>query len=271
MKRVLTIAGSDCSGGAGIQADLKTMTAYGMYGMSAITALTVQNTQGVFDICEPDVKYLKGQLDVIFSDIMPDAVKVGMLSSPEVVKTVSQALKQHKPARVVVDPVMVSTSGYALMKESAAGEAMEELYSLATVLTPNLSETNVLLGMAGLEARVENRADMERAALGLSDYFKTAVLVKGGHLSDGADDCLGEQGEVSWFTGERIETKNTHGTGCTLSSAIACGLAAGWSLKKSVECAKWYLQKALKADPKLGHGNGPVNHCFGIPECFGRE
>ena len=271
MKTALTIAGSDSSGGAGIQADIKTMAANGVYAMSAITALTAQNTTGVSDIMEVTPKFLGEQIDSVFTDIRPGAVKIGMVASAQLISKIAEKLKEYDAKNVVVDPVMVSTSGYALMKESAAGEAMEELYSLATVLTPNLSETNVLLGMAGLEARVENRADMERAALGLSDYFKTAVLVKGGHLSDGADDCLGEQGEVSWFTGERIETKNTHGTGCTLSSAIACGLAAGWSLKKSVECAKWYLQKALKADPKLGHGNGPVNHCFGIPECFGRE
>ena len=295
MKKVLTIAGSDCSGGAGIQADLKTITAYGMYGMSAITALTVQNTKGVFDICEPDTKYLSGQLEVIFTDIMPDAVKIGMLSSPEIVCTVTEALKRYQPAHVVVDPVMVSTSGYSLAKNSAAGEAAKELYSLATVLTPNLPETEALLAIAGLERaagqenavgqehaagekctdgserKIRSKEDMEQAAKELSLHFGTAVLVKGGHLLDGADDCLGEKGEAVWFSGERIETENTHGTGCTLSSAIACGLAAGWELPKAVECARWYLRGALKADPKLGHGNGPVNHCFAIPECFGRE
>ena len=166
MKKVLTIAGSDCSGGAGIQADLKTITAYGMYGMSAITALTVQNTKGVFDICEPDTKYLSGQLEVIFTDIMPDAVKIGMLSSPEIVRTVTEALKRYQPAHVVVDPVMVSTSGYSLAKNSAAGEAAKELYSLATVLTPNLPETEALLAIAGLEraAGQENAVGQEHAA-----------------------------------------------------------------------------------------------------------
>ena len=166
MKKVLTIAGSDCSGGAGIQADLKTITAYGMYGMSAITALTVQNTKGVFDICEPDTKYLSGQLEVIFTDIMPDAVKIGMLSSPEIVRTVTEALKRYQPAHVVVDPVMVSTSGYSLAKDSAAGEAAKELYSLATVLTPNLPETEALLAIAGLEraAGQENAVGQEHAA-----------------------------------------------------------------------------------------------------------
>ena len=273
MKKVLTIAGSDCSGGAGIQADLKTITAYGMYGMSAITALTVQNTKGVFDICEPDTKYLSGQLEVIFTDIMPDAVKIGMLSSPEIVRTVTEALKRYQPAHVVVDPVMVSTSGYSLAKDSAAGEAAKELYSLATVLTPNLGQEHAAGEKCtdGSERKIRSKEDMEQAAKELSLHFGTAVLVKGGHLLDGADDCLGEKGEAVWFSGERIETENTHGTGCTLSSAIACGLAAGWELPKAVECARWYLRGALKADPKLGHGNGPVNHCFAIPECFGRE
>ena len=267
MKKVLTIAGSDCSGGAGIQADLKTITAYGMYGMSAITALTVQNTKGVFDICEPDTKYLSGQLEVIFTDIMPDAVKIGMLSSPEIVCTVTEALKRYQPAHVVVDPVMVSTSGYSLAKDSAAGEAAKELYSLATVLTPNLPETEALLAIAGLERaagqenavgqehaagekctdgserKIRSKEDMEQAAKELSLHFGTAVLVKGGHLLDGADDCLGEKGEAVWFSGERIETENTHGTGCTLSSAIACGLAAGWELPKAVECLAEYVRK----------------------------
>ena len=166
MKKVLTIAGSDCSGGAGIQADLKTITAYGMYGMSAITALTVQNTKGVFDICEPDTKYLSGQLEVIFTDIMPDAVKIGMLSSPEIVRTVTEALKRYQPAHVVVDPVMVSTSGYSLAKDSAAGEAAKELYSLATVLTPNLPETEALLAIAGLEVGAKNSVERGHGAGG---------------------------------------------------------------------------------------------------------
>ena len=181
---------------------------------------------------------------------------------------------------------MVSTSGYSLAKNSAAGEAAKELYSLATVLTPNLPETEALLAIAGLERaagqenavgqehaagekctdgserKIRSKEDLEQAAKELSLHFGTAVLVKGGHLLDGADDCLGEKGEAVWFSGERIETENTHGTGCTLSSAIACGLAAGWKLPKAVECARWYLRGALKADPKLGHGNGPVNHCF---------
>lgn len=269
MKRVLTIAGSDCSGGAGIQADLKTITAYGMYGMSAITALTVQNTKGVFDICEPDGVYLKGQLEAVFTDIAPDAVKVGMLSSPKIVKIVTEALKTYRPRHVVVDPVMVSTSGYSLMGDGAAAEAKNELYTLASVLTPNLAETRALMELSGCRMEIETKEEMEAAARTLSENFKTAVLVKGGHFSGGADDCLFADGKAVWFLGERLETKNTHGTGCTLSSAIACGLAAGWPMEKAVECAKWYLTEALRHEPGLGHGNGPVNHCFAIPEAFG--
>ena len=295
MKTVLTIAGSDCSGGAGIQADLKTITAYGMYGMSAVTALTVQNTQGVFGVFETEERALGGQLAACFSDIRPDAVKIGMLPSNIAVLVVAEALRKYRPERVVLDPVLVSTSGQRLMEPEAVRTAQRELYPLATLLTPNVPEAEVLLGTGerdggsgdladgfgnpggsgslphGFRGRIGSRGDMEAAAQALSEKFHTAVLIKGGHLSGGADDCLFCGGRRTWFPGERLERKNSHGTGCTLSSAIACGLAMGWGAEQAVSRAKWYLTEALRAEPGLGNGNWPLNHCFGIAEGFGRE
>ncbi len=261
MRTVLTIAGSDCSGGAGIQADLKTITAFGMYGMSAITALTVQNTQGVFAVSETEEAILKGQLDAVFSDITPDAVKIGMLPSKKAVLLAAETLKKYRPGHVVLDPVMVSTSGRRLMDEAAMEAAFRELYPLVSVITPNVPEAEVIWG-----SRILTPEDMEQAALQISGRFHGAVLVKGGHMAGDASDCLAFLGTAKWFPGKRLEVKNSHGTGCTLSSAIACGLAMGWDLETAVKKAKQYLTGALRHEPGLGHGNGPLNHCFRIPE-----
>lgn len=261
MRTVLTIAGSDCSGGAGIQADLKTITAFGMYGMSAITALTVQNTQGVFAVSETEEAILKGQLDAVFSDITPDAVKIGMMPSKKAVLLAAETLKKYRPGHVVLDPVMVSTSGRRLMDEAAMEAAFRELYPLVSVITPNVPEAEVIWG-----SRILTPEDMEQAALQISGRFHGAVLVKGGHMAGDASDCLAFLGTAKWFPGKRLEVKNSHGTGCTLSSAIACGLAMGWDLETAVKKAKQYLTGALRHEPGLGHGNGPLNHCFRIPE-----
>lgn len=257
MKKVLTIAGSDCSGGAGIQADLKTMTAHGMYGMSAITALTAQNTTGVYGIFESSPEFLANQLECIFTDIFPDAVKIGMVSSAPLIRVIAEKLRKFAPKNIVVDPVMVSTSGSKLMEDAASAALCAELLPLATLLTPNLSEAEALSGM-----EILCEEDMVRAAQKIAAIYPSAILLKGGHLGGGANDLLYENGACHWFFGERIDTKNTHGTGCTLSSAIACNLAAGQSLKKSVQNGKEYVAGALRDGLVLGSGNGPLNHCY---------
>ncbi len=266
MRTVLTIAGSDCSGGAGIQADLKTITAFGMYGMSVITALTVQNTRGVFSVSETGESILKGQLDAVLSDITPDAVKIGMLPSEQAVLLVAEALKKYRHGQVVLDPVMVSTSGRRLMDKSAMEAAFWELYPLVSVITPNVPEAEAIG-----DRRILTPEDMEQAALGISERFHGAVLVKGGHMPGNASDCLAFSGTAKWIFGKRLNAKNSHGTGCTLSTAIACGLAAGWELEMAVRKAKQYLTGTLKNEPGLGHGNGPLNHCYRIPEPFLEE
>ena len=257
MKTALTIAGSDSSGGAGIQADLKTMTAHGVYGMSAIAALTAQNTTGVYGIMEVTLDFLANQLDCIFTDIFPDAVKIGMLSSGAIMETVAAKLKEYKAVHVVLDPVMVATSGSRLMKEDAAAVMRRELFPLAEVITPNVPETEVLTGM-----EIRSGVDMERAAKILWENCGCAVLCKGGHRVKDANDLLCADGKFCWIEGERIDTPNTHGTGCTLSSAIACNLALGFSMEESVRRAKAYLSGALGAGLNLGKGSGPVNHMY---------
>ena len=233
MKKVLTIAGSDCSGGAGIQADLKTIAAHKMYGMSAITALTAQNTTGVYGILESTPEFLANQLDCIFTDIFPDAVKIGMVSSAPLIRIIAQKLGQYAPKNIVVDPVMISTSGSKLLADDAAGELCQQLLPLATLLTPNLPEAEALSGL-----RICSEEDMIAAAQKIAQIYPCAILVKGGHFGSSADDLLYLSGECHWFRSARIQTKNTHGTGCTLSSAIACNLAAGDSLPDSVLHAK---------------------------------
>ena len=259
MRTALTIAGSDSSGGAGIQADIKTMTANGVFAMSAITALTAQNTTGVTGIMEVSPEFLKEQIDCIFTDIRPDAVKIGMVSSAELIRAIADKLKEYKAGNIVVDPVMVATSGAKLISDDAIGTLKEALLPMADILTPNIPEAEVLSGM-----EVKSEEDMIKAAEKISVSYHCAVLVKGGHLTDRADDLLYEQGKSTWLSGERVENPNTHGTGCTLSSAIACGLAAGKSLEDSVREAKTYITGALKAGLNLGQGSGPLNHMYAL-------
>jgi len=259
MKTVLTIAGSDSSGGAGIQADIKTMTANGVYAMSAITALTAQNTMGVKGIMEVTPEFLRMQLDSIFTDIYPDAVKIGMVSSAKLIETISEKLKFYNARNIVVDPVMVSTSGSKLLQDDAIETLKNSLFPQAVLLTPNIPEASVLSGIF-----IENELDMIRAAEIISNKFGCAVLCKGGHRVNDANDLLYHNHKYKWFIGERIDNKNTHGTGCTLSSAIACGLAKGMDLDTSIQFAKEYLSGALKAMLDIGKGNGPINHMWRI-------
>lgn len=255
MKKVLTIAGSDCSGGAGIQADLKTITAHKMFGMSAITALTAQNTTGVYGIFETDADFVENQIDCIFKDIRPDAVKIGMVSNLQIIRSIANKLKEYNSENIVVDPVMVSTSGSKLLNDDAADALMSELIPIATVITPNIPEAEALWGK-----RIQTATDIETAATQIGEKSGVAVLIKGGHLSDNADDLLYTEGKIIRFSGERIDNPNTHGTGCTLSSAIACNLAEGKSLTDSVAAAKDYITVCLKANLNLGNGSGPLNH-----------
>lgn len=259
MKTVLTIAGSDSSGGAGIQADIKTMTAHGVYAMSAVTALTAQNTVAVTDILEVPPAFLAAQLDSVFLDIPPDAVKIGMVATPEQASVIAKKLVCYHAERIVIDPVMVSSTEWGLTSERAVKVMEEELYPLATLLTPNLREAGVLSGR-----EIQTREEMEWAARAIGERFGTAVLCKGGHLTGGADDYLWQPSGGCWLCGERVQNPNTHGTGCTLSSAIASNLAGGFSLLASVERAKGYLSRALGAMLDLGAGSGPLNHLFDL-------
>ncbi|MDY5595413.1 MAG: bifunctional hydroxymethylpyrimidine kinase/phosphomethylpyrimidine kinase [Oscillospiraceae bacterium] len=259
MKTALTIAGSDSSGGAGIQADIKTMTANGVYAMSAITALTAQNTTGVQGIFEVSPDFLAQQLDSIFTDIRPDAVKIGMVSSTGLIEVIARKLREYRAENIVVDPVMVATSGAKLISDDAIAALKEHLLPLATVLTPNIPETEVLSGMA-----VRTPDDMVAAAKAISEQYRCAVLCKGGHQLNDANDLLWRDGTSKWFNGKRIDNPNTHGTGCTLSSAIASNLAKGYDLDTSVQKAKAYISGALGAMLDLGRGSGPMNHAFAI-------
>lgn len=259
MKTVLTIAGSDCSGGAGIQADIKTITVHGLYAMSAITALTAQNTTGVYGISEVSPDFLTNQLDCIFNDIFPDAVKIGMVSDKPLIEAIAASLKKYKAKNIVLDPVMVSTSGSRLMAEDASDCLIRELMPLADIITPNLAEAEVLSGMA-----ITDRAETEEAARIIAEDFKGAVLIKGGHNKDNSDDLLYSEGKMLWIEGKRIENPNTHGTGCTLSSAIACGLAEGKDLTQAVKEAKDFISGAIAANLNLGKDRGPLNHMYKI-------
>lgn len=259
MKAALTIAGSDSSGGAGIQADIKTMSALGVYAESVVTALTAQNTMGVQGVVATDPGFVLLQMESVFSDIYPNAVKIGMLPTVEVVHAVGQGLQRFDAQNVVLDPVMVATSGAAL-SEAPAVQALFDLLPQASVVTPNIPEAEVLSGMS-----IETKEDMLAAAKAIRSKGAQAVLVKGGHLAEEADDVLLEaNGAVTWLSAQRVETKNTHGTGCTLSSAIASYLAKGETLKRAVAFAKRYLTEAIQANPGLGKGNGPVNHLFAL-------
>ena len=259
MKTALTIAGSDSSGGAGIQADIKTMTANGVFAMSAITALTAQNTTGVTDILEATPAFLEKELDAVFTDIFPDAVKIGMVSSAELITVIADKLRQYSARHIVVDPVMVATSGAKLLRSDAIEVLKERLLPLAEVLTPNIPEAEILADM-----KIESPADMETAARTICEKYGCAVLCKGGHDLNDANDLLWKDGKGHWFNGRRIDNPNTHGTGCTLSSAIASNLAKGMELDAAVERAKAYISGALAAMLDLGKGRGPMNHMFDL-------
>lgn len=266
MRTALTIAGSDCSGGAGIQADLKTMTMNGVYAMSAITALTAQNTTGVRAIQESTPDFLKQQIDAIFEDIYPDAVKIGMVASSELIRVIADRLRYYDAKNVVVDPVMVATSGSALMKNDAVQTLIAELLPLAILVTPNIPEAQVLSGLT-----IETQEDMVTAAKQIGDSYHCAVLLKGGHSINDANDLLYANGEFQWFNGKRIDNPNTHGTGCTLSSAIASNLAKGFTLAESVQRAKNYISCTLAAMLDLGNGSGPMMHNFDLQGEYAKE
>ncbi len=263
MRKALTIAGSDSSGGAGIQADIKTMTMNGVYAMSAITALTAQNTTGVTGILDVSPEFLTKQIDAVFEDIFPDAVKIGMVSSSDLIRVIARRLTFYGARNIVVDPVMVATSGARLIEESAIEVLRSDLLPLAAVITPNIPEAEILTGM-----KIVNEGDMEQAAQMLYEQYGCAALVKGGHKVNDANDvlyCADEKWPV-WFRGQRINNPNTHGTGCTLSSAIASNLAKGYSLAESVERAKTYLSGTLRAMLDLGKGSGPLAHNYLLME-----
>lgn len=266
MYTALTIAGSDSSGGAGIQADLKTMTCNGVFAMSAITALTAQNTTGVSGIMNATPDFLKQEIDEIFTDIRPDAVKIGMVSSSDLIKTIVERLKFYKAEHIVVDPVMVATSGAKLISDDAIETLKEELLPIAEVITPNIPETEVLYGK-----KISTADDMIAAAEYVSNTYHCAVLCKGGHNLNDANDLLWRNGSCRWFKGKRINNPNTHGTGCTLSSAIASNLAKGFDLDTAVERAKAYISGALAAMLDLGKGSGPMNHAFDLNGEFVRD
>ena len=266
MKTALTIAGSDSSGGAGIQADIKTMTANGVFATCAVTALTAQNTTGVTDILESTPHFLAEQLDAVFTDIVPDAVKIGMVSSAALIAVIAEKLRQYGAERVVVDPVMVATSGAKLLRDDAIHALTSQLLPLATVLTPNIPEAEILSGLP-----ITDAAGMEAAARTISQRYGCAVLCKGGHQINDADDLLWRSGTGKWFKGKRIANPNTHGTGCTLSSAIASNLAKGYDLDTAVERAKAYISGCLSAMLDLGHGSGPMDHTFNLKGDFVRD
>lgn len=264
MKTALTIAGSDCSGGAGIQADIKTMTANGVYAMSAITALTAQNTTGVSGIMEVSPAFLREQLEAIFTDIFPNAVKIGMVSSSELICTIAEILHKYQPKNIVVDPVMVATSGSKLISDDAIITLQKELFPLADVITPNIPEAEILSGFA-----ISSPEEMQEAAEKIGKQYHCAVLCKGGHSVNDANDLLYADGVFHWIYGKRIDNPNTHGTGCTLSSAIASNLAKGVSLTEAITRSKEYISGALGAMLDLGKGSGPMNHAFAIGGKFG--
>ena len=262
MKTVLTIAGSDCSGGAGIQADLKTMLANGVYGMSIITSLTAQNTTGVRAVSNVDPEFLKDQIDSVFEDIVPDAVKTGMIPSKQLVEATAEKLKQYNATKIVVDPVMVATSGADLSTAESVIALKEKLIPLATLVTPNIPEAEVLSGM-----KINTKEDMTEAAKKINRECGCDVLIKGGHGSN-ADDILLHNEEIFVFEMQKIDNPNTHGTGCTLSSAIASNLAKGMTVPQAVKRAKEYITGAIKAGLDLGKGRGPLDHGYDIKTAY---
>ncbi len=257
MNVALTIAGSDCSGGAGIQADLKTFACNKVYGESVITSLTAQNTTGVFAIEDATPTFVGKQLDTVFTDIFPDAVKIGMVSNSDIIKIIAEKLTEYNAKNIVLDPVMVSTSGCKLISEDASVALASCLIPLATLITPNIPEAEILTNI-----KIATKDDMLDIAKTLSEKYKVAVLLKGGHRINDANDVLYHDGYATWYNAPRIDNKNTHGTGCTLSSAIAANLAKGIPLHNSIKNAKQYLTGALQAGLDLGHGSGPLDHTY---------
>ncbi|KAB3531612.1 bifunctional hydroxymethylpyrimidine kinase/phosphomethylpyrimidine kinase [Alkaliphilus serpentinus] len=257
MKKVLTIAGSDSCGGAGIQADLKTFSAHGVYGMSVITAVTAQNTQGVFGVQDISEEIIMNQIEVIFDDIEVDAVKIGMVSKTETIKVIHDTLRKYPYKNLVVDPVMVSKSGYHLLQPDAKKALIHYLIPMATLVTPNILEAEVITGK-----RITGYKDMEKAAVEIHQMGAQYALIKGGHLEGDAMDILFDGKNVTSFNSPRISTENTHGTGCTLSSAIASNLAKGHSIKEAIELAKNYITMAIEHSFSIGKGVGPTHHFY---------
>ncbi|MDD2554074.1 MAG: bifunctional hydroxymethylpyrimidine kinase/phosphomethylpyrimidine kinase [Desulfotomaculaceae bacterium] len=266
MKTVLTIAGSDSCGGAGIQADLKTFSALGTYGMSVITAITAQNTMGVLNVRELDADIIKDQINCLFDDIKIDAVKVGMVSSIEIINVIGECLKKNRSINIVIDPVMVSKSGYHLLREEAKDELVKVLFPLADVVTPNLFEAELVTG-----DKIENLAQMEEAAVIINGLGGMKVIVKGGHLTGDAIDVVYDGKNFNYLKGRRIETKNTHGTGCTFSSAIAALLAREFPFREATEQAKEYINGAIEHSFVLGRGVGPTNHFYNLYQKAGYQ
>lgn len=266
MKTALTIAGSDCSGGAGIQADIKTMSSNGVYAMSVITSLTAQNTTGVADVLNVPPTFLKEQIDCVFTDIVPDAVKIGMVSSCELIDVIAERLIYYNAKKVIVDPVMVSTSGSKLMDDDAVLTLTKKLFPLATLVTPNIPEAEILSGL-----EIKDEKTMVTAAEKIAKAYNCSVLLKGGHSINDSNDLLYTDGKYEWIYGKRIDNPNTHGTGCTLSSAIASNLAKNFTLTESVKRAKEYISGALSSGLNLGKGSGPLNHIYNLSGTFSEE
>ena len=258
MNTALTIAGTDPSGGAGMQADLKTFTALKVYGMCAITAVLAQNTCGVRLIENVSIPMVESQLDCVFEDIFPDAVKIGMVSSIPIIDAIAGKIKQYQAKNVVLDTVMVSTSGHRLIDEDAQNALITKLMPLSDIVTPNLPEAEVLCGFS-----ISNKEEQVKAAQKIAESYDGYIMIKGGHF-DGGDDLLYKDGQVRWYPTKRVDTHNTHGTGCTLSSAIAAYLAKGEPMEDAVAKAKEYITGALASGLDLGKGNGPVDHCFAL-------
>ncbi len=261
MKKVLTIAGSDCSGGAGIQADMKTMTVHGVYAMSVITAITAQNTTGVYGVMDIDLDMIESQIDCVFQDIRPDAVKIGMVSSIDIIELIARKLKEYDAKNIVVDPVMFSTSGHSLLSDDAMSTLIDTLIPIADIITPNISESKAL---ANLD--ISTKEGMTKAGKQISKTYDGYILIKGGHLISDADDLLYSKDKHVWMKGRRIDNNNTHGTGCTLSSAIVSNLALGYGMQQSVERAKQYVAGAIADGLDIGKGDGPLNHSYLVHE-----
>lgn len=259
MKTILTIAGSDCSGGAGIQADLKTFSAHGLFGMSVVVSVVSENTKEVISVENISQKVIEDQMDAVFNDIFPEAVKIGMLSTPEVMKSVALKLKQYKPKNIVIDPVMYAKNGFPLMDRKNIEALIENIIPLADLLTPNIPEAEEIT-----KSKIKTKEDMEKAAIEISKMGCKSVLIKGGHLEGDALDILYTNNKFYYFNNKRINTKNTHGTGCTLSSAIASNLALGDDISDAVKKGKDYVTLAIENSLNLGSGNGPTNHFYDL-------